>query len=328
MPDELFEKMDKATLVNSQGLTYKGIRKTLEPRFGLAWFHIFLGWVGLAALFVLLVRLSGIHLLLDIFLVLGGAFLLGFTIAYLQLFLHEAAHYNLHPNRTLNDLLTNLFVSGMVGIEVKNYRPIHWDHHRFHGTTMDTEISYYDTLNIRFVAEIMLGIRVLRVISIRKERLKNTTDEEKKEAGMQNRPYTLLGGLIFNALLIGSLLYLHHWVTAIAWFVAVLVVYPFFGAFRQLLEHRDENANPNAVYTEVAHGAVHRLFGDGLIASTMGGAGFNRHLLHHWDPQVSYTRLRELETFLMDTPAAQYLQERQTTYLKTLGKLFSFSWGG
>jgi len=35
--------------------------------------------------------------------------------------------------------------------------------------------------------------------------------------------------------------------------------------------------------------APDRLFGDDFFSCTFGGAGFNRHLLHHWEPQISYT---------------------------------------
>ena len=102
--------------------------------------------------------------------------------------------------------------------------------------------------------------------------------------------------------------------------------FPFFGALRQLLEHRDEYADPTVDYAVIEHGAIHRLFGDGLIANTLGGVGFNRHLLHHWEPQVSYTRLRELECYLIDTESAVYLREHQTTYWQTFWRMFRPVW--
>ena len=34
-----------------------------------------------------------------------GAAAIGYAIAYLQLFIHEAAHFNLHPNRRTSDRL-------------------------------------------------------------------------------------------------------------------------------------------------------------------------------------------------------------------------------
>src|SRR5204863_1422182 len=91
---------------------------------------------------------------------------------------------------------------------------------------------------------------------------------------------------------------------AAAWSIGTLSVMPLFVSLRQLLEHRSEGADPHVDYAVTPHGAVNRLFGDGPVASTLGGAGFNRHLLHHWEPQISYTRLRELEAYILRTEAA------------------------
>ena len=86
---------------------------------------------------------------------------------------------------------------------------------------------------------------------------------------------------------------------------------------RTILEHRDDLVEATRDCTKVPHGAFTRTFGDGPLASTLGAAGFNRHLLHHWEPQVSYTRLRELEAFLMRTDVAPILERRRSTYVGT-----------
>jgi hypothetical protein len=99
------------------------------------------------------------------------------------------------------------------------------------------------------------------------------------------------------------------------------VFFPFFATLRQVLEHRSATAVAGCDFRRLPHGALTRLFGDGIVASTFGGAGFNRHLLHHWEPQVSYTRLRELESFLLRTRAAPILDGRRTTYWQALREL-------
>jgi fatty acid desaturase len=99
-------------------------------------------------------------------------------------------------------------------------------------------------------------------------------------------------------------------------------VLPFLAAVRQILEHRSVAADPRADYRRVDHGVVNRMFGSGPIASTLGGAGFNRHLLHHWDPQVPCTRLAELERYLRGTAFAEVIRSAETTYLRTLRELF------
>ena len=67
--------------------------------------------------------------------------------------------------------------------------------------------------------------------------------------------------------------------------------------------------------------AVTRLFGDGPLARVFGGAGFNRHLLHHLEPQISYTRLGDLEAFVMATSLAPRLDARRASYLGTFAEL-------
>ena len=104
-----------------------------------------------------------------------------------------------------------------------------------------------------------------------------------------------------------------HWQLAICWCVAMAIVYPFCAAVRQVLEHRDEKANPSIDYATQDHGAINRLFKHDLMGYIFGAAGFDRHLLHHWEPTLSYTCLPELEQFLRNTPACKEILEPSQT---------------
>ena len=107
------------------------------------------------------------------------------------------------------------------------------------------------------------------------------------------------------------------------WLAGLIIVFPVFATIRQLMEHRDIHASGKINYQDTDHGKISRLFGEGLIDSSFGGAGFNKHLLHHWDPSVSYTRLREVENFLMNCPETSgIIQQSKTSYLKTFIALF------
>lgn len=68
-----------------------------------------------------------------------GFVFVGYWIAYLQLFLHEGAHWNLAADRETSDRICNLCVGWLAGIDVKRYRKIHFQHHRALGTTEDSE---------------------------------------------------------------------------------------------------------------------------------------------------------------------------------------------
>lgn len=185
----------------------------------------------------------------------------------------------------------------------------------------DTERTYFDPLNVRFIVECMTGIKPLRVVS---ERKKVTHREQKSSAGLID-PSTLqlILGVTFHLLLLAGTVWLGYWSLAAAWIVGMAVFFPVFYAVRQVLEHRDERAESRIDYRIIPHGAVNRLFGDGPLASTFGGAGFNRHLLHHWEPQLSYTSLKDLEVYLMETDAAAILTQHRTSYLKIFTRLFS-----
>jgi hypothetical protein len=100
------------------------------------------------------------------------------------------------------------------------------------------------------------------------------------------------------------------------------MVFPFFGSLRQLLEHRDDAAPSTIDFQTQSHGAYTRLFGDDVFSATFGGAGFNRHLLHHWEPQVSYTNLPELEAFLQGTELKRVMDLRRTTYFEIFRRLW------
>jgi len=108
---------------------------------------------------------------------------------------------------------------------------------------------------------------------------------------------------------------------ALAWILGVGMVFPFLGALRQLLEHRDDEASPDIDYRTSDHGAFTRVFGDDAFSATFGAAGFNRHLLHHWEPQVSYTNLPALERLLLDTEMGPVIEARRSGYVATFLKL-------
>ena len=256
-----------------------------------------------------------------------GAVGLGFWFHFVYLFEHEAAHYNLARSRQANDRLTNLFIGTLIGEDIRRYRPVHLAHHKWLGTTMDTERSYFDPLNLRFVVESLLGVRATRVLLQRDQlsRAVEATNGSDAAVGAGSGSGYLNGtfaraAAVHAAIVIGALA-VNEAAVAVAWVLGFLIFLPTFNAVRQVLEHRDGDADPSVDYRVVPHGAVNRLFGAGPLGLTLGGAGFNRHLLHHWMPQVSYTRLGELEAFLRETELEPVLAERTTTYGRALVRI-------
>lgn len=308
----------KSTLVDSEGTSYREFKATLEPRWWLVWTHLGIAYVALAGVLAGLVTWDPAGLA-GVAAAIAGGVGLGYVIAFINNFFHEAAHYNVFPGRRANDVATNVLMGPLFASSIGLYRKIHFQHHRALGTTMDSENSYFDPLRVRYLVEGLIGLKVLRTLRRYRE---VEASRPWADAGTGRHRLVWLGvAAAVNGVIVIVLALAGLWAAAGAWILGEAVFFPFFVSLRQTLEHRDEHAEAAIDYAAVDHGATNRLFGDGPVASTFGSAGFNRHALHHWEPQVSCTRLRDLERYLERTELAPYIAERQTTYRDTLLRL-------
>lgn len=284
------------------GGEYGRYRKTLTPRFAVVWRDIALGYVALVAIVVAVGSITGV--VAGLAAACAGAIGIGVTIAYLQLFIHEAAHANLANRRKTSDRLADLAIAWQVGTSIAAYRAVHFEHHRHLGFARDGERSYVHALTPRLIVEMLTGIHAVRIFLTRSQ-------SPQPKAAQSRAP--LLRGVVIHAAILGSMLILGAWPAVLAWGGGMAIVYPFMATLRPLLEHRPVRADALRVGESEA---VTRLFVDGPLARIIGGAGFSRHLLHHWEPQVSYTRLADLETYLAGTSIAPILDARRTTYTR------------
>jgi fatty acid desaturase len=294
------------------GLEWREFRRGLEPRFGLVWGDIAarfgmmaLGYAAACAIAAFAGNAVGFALVpvLSVW--------VGFWFGSVVLFMHEAAHYNLHPDKAANDRLANVFVCILTGDEVKHYRALHWKHHLHLGDVDDTEVSYHWAPTFRFMLETFSGIHAWRVFKAHR----HSRALDTKEGGSRQRDFLALArGIALHATIAGTPLLFGWYSASLTWVVAVGVVFPFFSALRQQLEHRSEAASSALDYSVVPHGAVNRMFRGSLFARSFGSAGFWRHLLHHWDPSVSYTRFSDFETFLLKTELGPLVDDARTSY--------------
>jgi len=311
------DRFERDQLVDGGGRRYAEVRRGLRPRYGRVWRDIGAGYLALIGLLVAVVTLdASFPRFWWLIGGLGGA-CIGYVLAYLLLFFHEAAHFNLSSSRAVNDAMADLLIGLFTGQSIKAYRIVHMSHHRLLGTTDDTEHSYFQAPGARFVLHSLLGVRALAVIAERRSHVTQNTARAPAAAGRN----MLVAGLLFNLLLLGAAAWARAWSLLIAWPVAVFMVMPTVTSLRQLLEHRSYGAVARTDYAREPHGACTRMFESGFVGSTLGGAGFNRHLLHHWDPQVSYTNLAELEAFLLETEAGPVLRAAKTSYFAAWRRL-------
>lgn len=238
-------------------------------------------------------------------------------------FFHEAAHFNIHHNRKINDRLANLFLTPFIGLWIKSYRRHHWQHHVHLGTDGDTEISYVTSLNAKNIIASITGVylakTVFRYFTVAKDKTGRGTSTESSIKFVSG-----LCVLAVSQLAITAVLYVTISIYAAAcWLITVFITDMFLANMRQTLEHRDARYGDKDDFSDSPHGEVNQMFGTDLLSRHMGGAGFNRHLLHHLDPTVSYTRFDEMEAYLSHTGAASYIDDNRTSYAKRIRELVS-----
>ena len=299
-------------LSTSDGRSWRDFRQTLDARYSLIWLDIagrYCCMFGLLAISVGVVGLwgNGVGLVVAPFFAVG----IGFWFATLVLFMHEAAHYNLARDKTRNDRLANGLVCLLIGDDIRHYRALHWKHHLKLGEVDDSEVSYHYAPDWKFALETILGVHAWRVFQNHRAR---GVGNESREGQSRDR-LALARGIGFHAVILLGLVLAGFWASAVAWVLAVGVVFPYLSALRQQLEHRSLEASAAEDFSQVRHGAINRMFARTMGARAFGSAGFWRHLLHHWDPTVSYTRYDDLESFLMGTRLAPEIDKARTSYM-------------
>jgi len=304
-----------AGLVADDGRTWDDFRRTLRPHYARAWREVALCHVMLILGLVAQGVAAGHGLAVSLLALPLTTAWIGFWTAPLMLFVHEAAHYLMHPRKATNDRLSNWLVGAFVAEDIPDYRATHWLHHLYLGTPDDTEVSYHNAPTPGFFLAALTGVHVLRTMAARSRR---PTGDAAPRPGKRRGMFRFAA---YQAAVLALALALGVPSMAVAWLVGAVVVYPFLGALRQMLEHRAFDARVGVDYRVVHHGPVNRMFGTDLFSRIVGSAGFNRHLLHHWYPWISYTRFDELETFFMHTPLASQVDAARATYWGTVRAL-------
>ncbi len=305
-------------VTDSSGTSYVAFRNNLRPQYATVIFDIIKGYFFLLLVAGLVIYLTNRFYSFWWIGVITGSICIGYVAAYLALFIHEAGHFNIHPDKKTNERLATIFLCLPFGLSIKSYRKIHWQHHVHLGTPQDEEVSYFHALTRFFVIETLTGIHLLRTM-LRKGENKILTKQQVRQSRVM-----LLAGCLFHIVLILAAFLTGNWPFATAWIIGFGIFFPFFATFRQILEHRDELAHHTSDFFKQPHGKVSRLFVHTLYSSSFGSAGFTRHMIHHWDPQISYTRLKDIEQFLLRSEkTAPIIKASRTTYRSALKKLLA-----
>lgn len=305
-------------VVNKEGICYIEYRKSLlRPNYLVAWLYIVAGFLTIILFCTLTAIISIKRPSLFWLTIPGFGLMIGFFIAYLSLFIHEAGHFYLYPTKKGNDILANIFLCSWLALDIKAYRKIHWQHHQHLATPADTEHSYFNALDPAFIFETISGIYLLRLML-------NKNNKKILGENLQRRSLLMLVTGALLQLLILYLFLMLSWQLAITWIAAMVVFFPFFATMRQILEHRDEMAGQQKDFYTTIRGKISRLFTNSLFSRLVGPAGFNKHMIHHWDPHLPFSALNRAEKFLLECDRTHaIIDTSQTTYIYVFKKLLS-----
>lgn len=245
---------------------------------------------------------------------------LGFWFQSLHLFVHEATHFNLHKNKKINDLFGNILSIFFMGLLIKDYRKKHWDHHKNLGTISDAENSYFNSIKLKNIISYLLLINIFKKIL---QNFKKKKTNFSLNNNFIKRILVILLFVFIHFVNLGLIFFSINPVGSVIYLFSFFIIYPFFAVTRQILEHRSCDADDDIDYSEVNHGEVNRLFGNNFFSRFYGAAGFNKHLLHHINPNISYTKFKNLEKTLNEnTKYKELLEQSKSSYGGIFFKLF------
>ena len=302
---------DITSLKNNSGLRYLDFRKKLKPAYYKVWIDMLFCFL-MMFLPVLLFSVFANHSIATYVLVPLCALWSAFWIQAYNLFFHESAHFNIHDNKNINDMISNIVFTPFFGVLVKSYRLSHWEHHKHLGSAKDTEISYMTAVSLSNALQMVLGIYHVKMILKYFKNFKSVGSKINRNSRSSIFLFTLLIAVFFQFSISYLMLMYVSTAACLSWIIAYFFLYPMISNLRQTLEHRPTDLHQS--FTTTDSRAVNRIFGTDFFSKYFGAAGFNRHLLHHYDPLISYTNFNELESFLKDTQVAEKVSSTRSTY--------------
>ena len=313
--------MEISNIRNGNAVDYISFKKELSIKSYVILINIILPWVMICVNVFLISQIQNLYL--NLLMIPTSAFWMAFWVRAYLLHFHEIAHFNIHKNKKINDIIGNVFFTPFFGMWIKQYRKHHWKHHNHLGTHEDTEVSYHNPINLGEIISGLTGIYILKILFKYFLYFSKKNDESNY---LQNIFLFIssVSLMIVTQIIISFILYNFFSIfLAVSWLLGFFIFSPFLEKIRQTCEHRSFDSSKDIDYKKVEHGPVTRLFGDDFFSKYFGAAGFNKHLLHHIDPEVSYTRFKELEDFLVKSDLSNLILSNRSSYSKTFKSLYN-----
>jgi fatty acid desaturase len=225
--------------------------------------------------------------------------LIGALQNHLQILLHEGAHFQLHPKRRWNDLMTDLFCAVPFFGFVRPYRYFHFAHHRhLLDAEKDPEIGFYSEQGYFFQRKGKAALLKMLFLDLcgyhyfqfffSYNRYLFEEMRAKRMPGMTFRDlFVLVGvasvGLAFISLAHGFYLLLFYWILPQVSFLFLFLKLQGYG------EHTQRTSKTEECTLTHRLGPMTRFFIYPLNSDL--------HLEHHLHPSVPWYRLRRIAHF-------------------------------
>jgi fatty acid desaturase len=226
---------------------------------------------------------------------------------HLLTLMHEGAHYLVHPKLKWNDSLTQALCAFPLGSQLKDYRYIHLQHHRYSGDPeLDPEVSFYRKTQIGYgdqkksFLSVILGdisgkYTLKSVLFFQKFGQKKVQEGKIRKLKSSDFIYGVLGILfmISTPLLLGFLkIYIFLWI------ISFLTLTPWLVRWHSIGEHTGIN-EPFEQDKTLTHELPF------LVNFFLYPIRSYLHLEHHLFPQIPWYQISSFRKTLLKNPTYQ-----------------------
>ncbi len=290
----------------STEMNYGEFRNSIIKRYVRNSLPIVTTWLGILGLSYLLWRIDFRFSLVNLGVLIAVSSCMTLFAHRLLLLIHEGSHFQFAKSRFLNDVFTNFTAGLFLGTEVGSYRKIHTLHHRNLGNSLDPENSYENEFDFTWIVTVLSGLHTLKTIKSRESRINS-----------RSQLLMSITTLLIHSSIICFAVYQEKFMFVLIWTLSWFFLMPALAASRNLIEHRFSDSMMNFELQETLIGfpnVTTRLFTKSKSSKLLGSVGFDRHLLHHWDPSISAKDLKKVHEFLSTTELGPMLEEIPSTY--------------
>ncbi len=278
-------------------LTNKELKEYSQTSAWKSSFSLFLDWLGIAAIFAVLIYFP------NPLTYLIGFILIGRQQLALAIMMHDGAHGRLYKNPKANDYLGQLFTAAPLFFSQDSYRKFHLKHHSAPLAPDDPDISLiggYPISKKSFIRKLLrdlFGISYFKFIGYffyKPRKKKNGAPKISTDTKRLPAWYQIFSALLVNGVLFGTLIYLGHpWLYFIFWQIPMMTILQVLLRIRGVAEHAGYEANANQM---LCSRTVINPFQTFFFAPHQ----VNFHMEHHQYPSVPYFHLAEVHKIMRE----------------------------